>query len=704
MTFSPVAFLKHLKPFLALGFLLSCATVQAEDGYRLWLRYDKVDDPVLLTSYRQNVSAILVEGTSETEKVLQEELKKALGGLLDREVSLAKTPGENGTIVVGTPSTSPLIASLDWSKELEALGPEGYLICSSSLQGHQTIVIASASPIGALYGSFHFLRLIQTHQSLENIHITDQPRVKLRLLDHWDNLDGTIERGYAGKSLWKWNELPGHVDPRLKDYARANASIGINGAVLNNVNSNPLFLTKEYLLKIAAIASVFRPHGIKVYLSANFAAPKKIDKLPTSDPLDPKVIQWWKDKADEIYRIIPDFGGFLVKANSENQSGPQDYGRTHAQGANLLAGALAPHGGIVMWRSFVYNQDVDPDRINRAYKEFVPLDGKFDKNVLVQSKNGALDFQPREPFAPLFGAMKKTPLLAELQITQEYLGHSTHLVYLGPMWEEFFKSDTFSKGPGSTVAKVVEGGIFPYSLTGISGVANTGSDRNWCGHPFAQANWYAFGRFAWNPESSAKDLAGEWTRQTWGNDPRTVSTVVSMMMTSREAFVNYTCPLGLNGVFEKDLHYAPDPGMVDPRREDWSAAYYVRADEKGLGFDRTRKGSKNVDQYYPPLNDRFNNIATCPEELLLWFHHVPWDYKMKSGLNFWLELYHHYGIGFEKVINMRDQWNELRGKVDDERYQQVDQKLKLQVHDAKEWKTLCLKYFQTFSHMPFPTE
>ena len=694
--------LRNLFPFI-LFLLLTCANVHAEDGYRLWLRYDKVDDPALLESYRQTISSIAVQGHSETEKVIQQELQTGLNGLLNKKIPAVDSV-QDGLLIVGTPQSSNLVAGLKLSKVFKHLGNEGYLIRSLSREGRRVTFIASSTSIGTLYGTFHFLRLIQNHQSIDNLKITEKPKVKLRVLNHWDNLDGSIERGYAGKSLWKWKDLPNHLDQRLTDYARANASIGINGSVLNNVNSNPLFLTEEYLHKIEAIASVFRPYGIRVYLSANFAAPKKIGGLATSDPLDPAVIQWWKEKTNQIYRIIPDFGGFLVKANSENQSGPQDYGRTHAQGANLLAKALLPHGGTVMWRSFVYNQDVDPDRINRAYKEFKPLDGKFLKNVLVQSKNGALDFQPREPFCPLFGAMKKTPVLAELQVTQEYLGHSNHLVYLGPMWEEFFKSDTYAKGQGSSVAKVVEGKVFSYSLTGIAGVANAGSDRDWCDHPFAQANWYTFGRMSWNPEQSSKDLAEEWVRMTWSNKPPVVNPIVEMMMSSRETFVDYATPLGLSGVFEKDLHYAPDPGMVDPRRTDWSASYYVRADEKGLGFDRTRNGSGNVDQYHPPLNQRFNNLASCPEPYLLWFHHVAWDQKMKSGSTFWDELVQRYDRGVREARHMERQWGLLRDQVDRERFDKVAKKLQLQALEAGQWRDKSLHYFQTFSRHPFPRE
>jgi alpha-glucuronidase len=691
-----------------LGFALGGAEkTQAEDGYKLWLRYAKVDDPALLESYRTALSSIVIPGKTDTDKIILKELQTGLQGLLEKSLPASGQPQE-GAIVVETPQSSPQFFPPQWEKELQDLGEGSYVIRSIEVDGHHVTAIASESPVGCLYGAFHLLRLLGTHQPLSNLDISEEPKVKRRLLDHWDNLDGTIERGYAGKSLWKWQELPGHVDGRITDYARTCASVGINGSVLNNVNANPQILTNPYLEKVAALAEVMRPYGVRVYLSANFGSPKALGDLPTADPLDPKVTAWWKAKADEIYKLIPDFGGFLVKANSEGQPGPNDYGRSHDQGANMLAKTLAPHGGVVMWRAFVYQDSVDKDRIKRAYKEFKRLDGKFDPNVFIQVKNGPLDFQPREPFSPLFGAMPKTPLSAELQVTQEYFGHSTHLVYLAPVWKEFLDSDTYAKGPGSTVEKVVTGELDGQKDSMIAGVANTGDDRNWCGHPFAQANWYAFGRLAWNPSLDPKAIAEEWTRLTWSNDPQTAFAIVSIMMVSREAFVDYTCPLGLGGVFEKDLHYAPDPGMVDPRREDWSAAYYVRADEKGLGFDRTRKGSDAVDQYHPPLPDRFNNFKTCPEQYLLWFHHVPWDAipwdgKMPARNTLWVELCGRYHRGVMEAAQLKKIWEAFKGKVDDERWKMVEEKLTQQVKDAGDWRDKCLKYFQGFSQKPIPT-
>ncbi len=701
-------FLNAFKPrtvlfmsFLLLSALAIVPPLRADDGYRLWLRYEKVLEEPLRDSYRSDVSSIVVQVGMETKAILIKELQRGFQRMLDTSIPEMDTV-KDGSLVVGTPETSSWVGGLKWNQDLSRLGTEGYLIRSINLQGHRVTVIASQTSIGCLYGTFHLLRLVGTHQSLDHLDVAEKPHIHRRILDHWDNLDETIERGYAGKSLWKWEELPGLVNSRVIDYARACASIGLNGAVLNNVNADPRMLTVPYLEKAAALAKAFRPYGIRVYLSANFGSPKAIGGLSTADPLDPEVKKWWNAKVNEIYGKIPDFGGFLVKANSEGQPGPKDYHRTHAQGANLLAQILAPHGGVVMWRAFVYDDTVDADRIKRAYKEFKPLDGEFAQNVFVQVKNGPLDFQPREPFHPLFGAVPKTSLTAELEVTQEYLGQSTHLVYLAPMWKEFLESDTYERGPGSTVEKIVDGTLENHSDSAIAGVANTGDDRDWCGHPFAAANWYAFGRLAWNPSLSADSIAEEWTRLTWSNDPRVASIIVNLMMGSRQTFVDYATPLGLNGVFEKDIHYAPDPGMVDPRRVDWSAAYYVRADKKGLGFDRTRLGSDAVDQYHSPLPDRWNSLDLCPEEYLLWFHHVPWDHPMKSGKKFWEELSDRYFRGVEKAGAMEKQWESIKAGVDSERWEAVENKLRIQAKDAEEWSNKCLRYFQTFSLQALP--
>jgi alpha-glucuronidase len=676
--------------------LSASAPAAAEDGYDLWLRYRTIEDRVLRENYRRAISYIVAPRPSPTSEIAVAELRRGLTGLLGADIPVTSEMRGAGALLVGTPAKSQAIARLGMEDALRAQGPDGYVIRSATLDSQSVTVVASIGEAGALYGAFHFLRLIQTGRPITNVLIAERPRLQLRLLDHWDNLDGTIERGYAGRSLWKWDELPGRIDPRLHDYARANASIGLNGTVVNNVNANPKSLTHEYLEKAAALANTFRLYGIRVFLSANFAAPKTIGMLPTADPLDPAVARWWKEKADEIYQLIPDFGGFLVKANSEGQPGPQEYKRTHADGANMLADAVAAHGGVVMWRAFVYNDDVDPDRVKRAYKEFVPLDGRFHDNVFVQVKNGPLDFQPREPFHPMFGAMPKTPLMAELQVTQEYFGHSTHLVYLAPMWNEFFQSDTFSKGPGSQVSKVIDGTLEHYRRTGMAGVANTGSDRNWTGHDLAQANWYAYGRLAWNPDLTAAQIADEWIPMTWGNSSNVVATIRSILLDSYEAYVDYTMPLGLHHLIGGD-HYEPMPENADARRADWSALYYHRADVNGIGFDRTRKGSDAVDQYYPPLRDQWNDPATTPERLLLWFHRLPWTYRLKSGQELWDGLVDHYKRGAERAADLERRWLTLHGQVDDERFEAVASKLRRQAGEAGEWRDKCLRYFAKFS-------
>jgi alpha-glucuronidase len=674
---------------LMVAILAHGAGVRAETGYDLWLRYVPLTDPVQRAAYRHAATAIVVPRGTATSDAIASELARGLGGLLGVGVPRVDRPRSSGTVIAGTPSTSPVVAALGWTDALARLGDEGYVIRSTTVGGRATTVIASTGETGVLYGAFHFLRLIQTHQTVAHLDIAERPRLNRRLLDHWDNLDGTIERGYAGRSLW-W---PDRADARVRDYARANASIGINGAVINSVNANPQSLTAPLLEQSAGIARIVRPYGIRVYLAANFAAPKVIGGLTTDDPLDPAVAQWWGAKVDEIYRLIPDFGGFVVKANSEGQPGPQDYGRTHADGANVLAAALAPHGGIVMWRAFVYDADVDPDRVKRAYTEFVPLDGRFRANVFVQVKNGPLDFQPREPFHPLFGAMPKTPLMAELQITQEYLGQANHLVYLAPMWKEFLDADTYARGPGSVVAKVIDGSLEGKRETGIAGVANTGQDVNWTGQDFGQANWYAFGRLAWNPGLSAAAIADEWIGMTWGSSPDVVTTIRSIMLDSREAYVHYTMPLGLHHLIGGN-HYAPMPENTDPRRADWSATTYHRADASGIGYDRTRRGSGAVDQYRSPLRELWSDPATTPDALLLWFHRLPWDYRMKSGRTLWDELVLAYDHGVDEAKGLQMRWTTLHGKVDEPRYDAVLAKLRRQTEDAAAWRDKCVRYFQ----------
>ena len=670
--------------------------LSAEDGYKLWLRY--APPGPIAAQYRSALAQVVVEGTTPSADAIRKELNTALASILGAAPSAASTLSSRG-VVVGTPANSAIVRGLGWQKDLAALGAEGYVIRTAQVQKQRAVVVASEGELGALYGTFHLLRLLQTGQAIDKLAVSERPRVKLRMLNHWDNLNGTIERGYAGRSLWQWDELPGKVDPRYVDYARANASIGINGATVNNVNADARVLTPEFLPKLAALAAAWRPYGVRLYVSANVASPIRIGGLKTADPLDPGVAAWWKAKCDEIYAAIPDFGGFTVKANSEGQPGPKDYGRTHAQGANVLADALAPHGGNVIWRAFIYDEDVDPDRSKRAYIEFMKLDGEFRPNVLVQVKNGTIDFMPREPFHPLFGAMQNTPVLAEIQATQEYLGQAKHLVYLGTMWEEFLDSDTYAKGPASTVGKAIAGEVVPYRVTGMVSVVNPGLDRNWCGHHFSQSNWYASGRLAWNPELSARQIAEEWTRMTFSNDAATVATIRDMMMSSRETFVNYTMPLGLHHLIGGD-HYAPRPENAKDRRADWTATYYHQAAADGIGFDRTTKGSNSVSQYFPPVRDRFNDPATCPEEFLLWFHHLPWDHKLKSGKTLWVSLCEKYHQGARDAAALQATWNTLAGKVDPQRHKEVADRLVIQVADAAKWRDHILQYFQQFSQRP----
>ncbi|MET0551556.1 MAG: alpha-glucuronidase family glycosyl hydrolase [Vicinamibacteria bacterium] len=672
---------------------------KAETGYDLWLRHPRVGDDAGRSSLARVATEITVEGSDRTLVLAGAELARGLRGLLGTEVRVLRQGSRDGALVLGTPTSSSAVRALNWSEELRGLGPDGFVIRSAHVGGRRATVIASQGATGVLYGAFHYLRLAGTGARLDTLQVRERPRIALRMLDHWDNLDGSIERGYAGRSLWKWDELPERVDPRVVDYARANASLGINATVLNNVNAKADSLTAPYLKKAAAIADALRPYGIRVFLSANFAAPRIIGGLEKSDPLDPAVARFWKDKADEIYKVIPDFGGFLVKANSEGQPGPQDYRRTHADGANVLADALAPHGGIVMWRAFVYDAEVDPDRVKRAYLEFVPLDGKFRDNVFVQVKNGPLDFMPREPFHPMFGAMPQTPLLAELQVTQEYLGHSNHLAYLAPMWKEFLDADTYAKGPGSTVAKVVDGTLHGYARTGIAGVANTGDDRNWTGHDLAQANWYAFGRLAWDPSLTPEAIAEEWVRLTFTRDPAAVAALSAMLMGSRESFVRYTMPLGLHHLIGGD-HYAPMPENADPRRLDWTATYYHRADKDAIGFDRTKSGSDAVGQYRSPLREQWGDPKTVPPALLLWFHRVPWDTKLASGRTVWEEIVADYELGAREAAELERQWGALRGAVDPERHEAVRARLSRQASDAAAWRDHCVGYFAGINGRP----
>ena len=641
-----------------------CLSAKAEDGHQLWLKKQNSSPVNIICAKKNQVLDIAIK-----------ELKDGWNGSPDATVTLQLKP-------------------------VKSIKDDGFLLENSR--------VSANSELGILYGVYELLRRQATGQTVNDV--LSNPSYRHRILNHWDNLNGTVERGYAGHSIFWRNEKDSlTVTPKDKtlwhEYARANASIGINGTVLNNVNASPLILTAGYLKKVKTIAGVLRPYGVKTYLAVNFSSPVKIGGLKTADPLDPAVKKWWKEKIQEIYKLIPDFGGFLVKANSEGQPGPQDFGRTHVDGANMMADALKPYHGIVMWRAFVYSPS-DQDRVMQAYAEFLPFDGQFRKNVIIQVKNGPLDFQPREPFSPLFGGMKKTAVMPELQITQEYLGRSIHLVYLSPMWEECLKSDTYQKGPGSTVAKYTDGSMQHQKYTAIAGVANIGLDTNWCGHHFAQSNWYAFGRLAWNNNRSSADIAEEWLKLTFHESkPEFIDPVKSMMMNSREAAVNYMMPLGLHHIFAEGHHYGPAPWFSDQKlRADWTSVYYHKADAKGIGFNRSGTGSNAVSQYHKPLSTQLNNIETCPEIYLLWFHHVPWDYKMKSGRILWDELCHHYDQGLNQVREFQKTWDLVQPYVDQQRFTEVQSKLRRQCRDAQLWKDACLLYFQQFSQRPVPFE
>jgi alpha-glucuronidase len=656
----------------------------------LWLRYRPVE-PTWRSSYRGAATQLVAAGTSDTLQSARSELARALAGMLGAAPASSDRPTRDGAIVLGTPASSPIVAALHL--DLRAAGAEGYLVRGMTIDGHRAIVIAANKDVGALHGVFHFLRLLQTRQPLDHLDVVDAPRLQHRILDHWDNLDGSVERGYAGASIWDWHKLPDYISPRYFDYARACASVGINGTVLTNVNASALSLTPLYLQKAAALAGVLRSFGIRVYLSARFSAPVEIGGLRSADPLDPAVRAWWRAKVDEIYRYIPDFGGFLVKANSEGQPGPQDYGRSHADGANMLAEALAEHDGIVMWRAFVYSQQQPADRATQAYSEFAPLDGKFRSNVLLQLKNGPIDFQPREPFHPLFGAMPNTQLMLEVQLTKEYLGFATHLVYLGPMWEETLDSDTYAHGRGTAVRTLI---------AGMAGVANIGADRNWTGSQFDQANWYAFGRLAWDPALKSEAIAAEWLRMTFSNDAAFVQPTLAMMMGSREAVVDYMTPLGLHHQMARDHHYGPGPWVSGGPRADWTSVYYNRADAQGIGFDRTATGSNAIAQYSPQVAAKFADPALTPDDLLLWFHHLPWDYRLPSGASLWDELVRRYSRGVDAVAAMRNTWAGLARYVDAERHAQVAAFLAIQQREAQWWRDASIAYFQSLSHRPLP--
>ncbi len=680
--------------------LLACAGgARAEDGYALWMRYQPVAATVA-ADYRRQLAEVVAPDCTPMQRATRDELARSLPGLLGAAPSMRTAISTERALVLGTPQSSTLVAA--YGNEIATLGDGGFLIRRVRIEGRDVLLVAARQDVGVLYGTFHLLRLLQRGTSLRGLEVRESPRVALRVLNHWDNLDRYVERGYAGSSLWDWQTLPHWRDPRYTDYARANASLGVNGTVLNNVNASAMSLSPAYLAKAAALADLFRPYGIRVYLSARFSAPIELGGLATADPLDPTVRRWWRDKVNEIHARIPDFGGFLVKANSEGQPGPQDYGRSHADGANLLADALAPYNGVVMWRAFVYSHVVPEDRAKQAYSEFVGLDGAFRPNVIVQVKNGPIDFQPREPFHPLFGAMPRTPLMMELQITKEYLGFATHLVYLGTLYEEVLQADTHARGEGSTVSRVVDGSLEGHALTGIAGVANIGVDRTWSGSHFDQANWYAFGRLAWNPQESARAIAEDWAALTFSPDPQVTGPIVRMMMDSREAVVDYMTPLGLHHLMARGHHYGPGPWVDGGPRADWTSVYYHRADSKGIGFDRSASGSNAVGQYAPQVAEVYGDPERVPESLLLWFHHVPWDRRMRSGRTLWDELVGRYSRGVRQVQSMQATWAGLSDRIDPQRHRYVAAFLQIQHDEAQWWRDASVAYFQSLSGRPLP--
>lgn len=672
----------------------------SENGYNLWLRYSPVNNATLKAQYRSYLNQIYFPTGSDRLKAAFDELSLGLNGLIGINPQLLSKP--LGGTIIGTSDKIGTLKKFVRDSVLKKIGSEGFIIKAINQAGGKMLLLTANSDLGILYGTFHLLKLLQTGGSISSVNVVEYPRTMVRLLDHWDNPNRTVERGYAGFSIWNWHKLPGYIDPRYIDYARANASVGINGSVLNNVNANIQMLTPAYLIKIKALADAFRPYGIRVYLSVKFDSPIELGGLKTADPLDAEVIKWWKKKTDEIYGYVPDFGGFLVKANSEGQPGPQTYGRSHADGANMLGAALAPHHGMVMWRAFVYDDKVPDDRAKQAYNEFKPLNGQFNANVIIQVKNGPIDFQPREAFHPLFGALPNTSVMLELQLTQEYLGFSTHLVYEAPLFKECLDADTHTSGKNSTVGRILEGIYNPKLITGMAGVANIGTDVNWCGHPFAQANWYAFGRLAWNPQASAAAIADDWLRMTFSTEKAFIGPMKREMLQSRENTVNYMTPLGLHHIMSASGHYGPGPWTDHMGRADWTAVYYHKADTAGVGFNRTNTGSNALGQYSPEVQAYFGNLNTCPDEYLLWFHHLSWKYKMRSGKMLWQEMVHHYYEGADSVKKMQQTWNSLRPYVDRERFNEVQQLMAVQYEEAVRWRDSCVLYFQTFSGQPIP--
>ena len=670
-----------------------------EDGYDLWLRYRPMAEGAAARLRKMSGAIVVARDASLTMLAAAAELHRAIAGFTGKPPAFA-AEAVDGAIVLATPESVPSVRLHE--PGIDSLRSEGYALRTASIDGRDVTLICARTDVGVLYGAFAWIRAVCLGRDVSRLAEQSSPRIGLRMVNHWDNLDRSIERGYAGESIWDWWKLPDFKVARYADYARATASLGINAVSINNVNAKAEMLTPPWIAKAGAIADILRPYGIRIFIAVRFSSPVELGDVDTADPLDVRVAAWWKDKAGEIYRTIPDLGGFIIKANSEGQPGPHDYQRDHAEGANMLAAALAPHGGICIWRAFVYSEHNAQDRHKQAYANFKPLDGKFLPNVIVQVKNGAIDFQPREPFHPLFGAMPKTPLGLEVQLTKEYLGFATHLAYLGPLYEEVLRSDTHALGPGSTVAKVTDGSLHGSTLSAMAAVHNVGSSRTWCGSHFDQANWYVYGRLAWDPDLSARDIAEEWVRQTFTHEATAVRDIVEMMMRSREAVVRYMMPLGLHHLFDTGHHHGPGPWVDDLDRPEWNPTYYHRADKEGVGFDRGPKGSNAVAQYAPAVAEVFADAARTPTNLLLWFHHVPWTYKVPSGRTLWEEMVAEYDRGVAEARDLRERWRRLSPAIDSRRHAEVAMLLAVQEKEAQWWRDACLAYFRSVNGLPMP--
>lgn len=692
--FESKLYLRILSSFFLIFNIFSASSAEPENNqlnnnYNMWLNYQPLQKGKWLSYYDALLSNVIIKPSSETGSKIKEELNKGLGIMLGKKIEFNEEIKE-GSLILLTPKDLRYrkYVSKKITSELGEEEKEGYFIINKEIEGNNTTLIIANKEIGLFYGTFHLLRLIQTHKGINNLNIKEFPKTEFRIANHWDNIDRTVERGYAGLSLWDWKALPNKKSKRYKDYARFCASVGINSIVINNVNANAHFISREYLQKISALANVFRPYGVKVFIAINFNSPQIIGNLDTADPLNEEVRKWWGKKVNEIHSYIPDMGGFLVKADSEGQPGPNTYGRTHADGANMLAKALKSFEGVVIWRAFVYGER-QKDRIREAYDEFKPLDGEFDENVILQVKKGPLDFMPREPFSPLFGSMKQTNTMVEFQITQEYLGNEFHLLYKGGMYDKILKSDTYAEGKQTYVGDIVSGKVYDYKYTGMAGVINPGIVENWTAHPFVQSSWYAFGRLAWDYNQDPWEIAKDWIGMTFSNEKNVKKKILKIMKLSEEAGVNYREPLGLTHIGAAS-HYGPAPWSGRSKR-------FHRVSKTGIGFDRSANGSNAVSQYYEPLASKFNNFNSVPEDLLLWFHHVPWDFKMKSGKSLWEELVESYYLGVEQVREIQKLWNSLSEKIDKETFKKVQGLLEIQLRDAIVWRNSCILYFQTFS-------